>query len=43
MHSATRSGGQSRLRTMMALSTSVELGGGRRAAYEVIGDGPPLL
>lgn len=43
MHSATRSGVQSRLRTMMALSTSVELGGGRRAAYEVIGDGPPLL
>jgi pimeloyl-ACP methyl ester carboxylesterase len=26
-----------------ALSQSVELGGGRRAAFDVIGDGPPLL
>jgi proline iminopeptidase len=28
---------------MSALSQSVELGGGRRAAYEVIGDGAPLF
>jgi proline iminopeptidase len=28
---------------MPALGQSVDLGGGRRAAYEVIGDGPPLL
>ncbi|HEY0517385.1 MAG TPA: alpha/beta hydrolase [Solirubrobacteraceae bacterium] len=28
---------------MPALSESVELGDGRRAAYEVIGEGPPLL
>jgi pimeloyl-ACP methyl ester carboxylesterase len=28
---------------MSALGQSVDLGGGRRAAYEVIGDGPPLF
>jgi proline iminopeptidase len=28
---------------MPALRQSVDLGGGRRAAYEVIGDGPPLF
>lgn len=28
---------------MSALESSVELGGGRRAAYEVLGDGEPLL
>jgi pimeloyl-ACP methyl ester carboxylesterase len=28
---------------MPALGQSVDLGGGRHAAYEVIGDGPPLL
>ena len=28
---------------MPPLAQSVDLGGGRRAAYEVIGDGPPLL
>jgi pimeloyl-ACP methyl ester carboxylesterase len=28
---------------MPALGQSVDLGGGRRAAYEVIGDGPPLF
>src|SRR5258708_39466827 len=28
---------------MPALSQSVELAGGARAAYEVIGDGPPLF
>ncbi len=30
-------------RTMPALDQSVELGDGRRAAYEVIGEGPPLI
>jgi hypothetical protein len=28
---------------MPALNQRVELGGGRQAAYEVIGEGPPLL